>query len=196
MNNPDNSRREFVKSSLGIAWLSVNSSLLLAACREAQNGLDSQAAYMNITADQAVELGAVVDQIIPEDETPGASETGVVYFIDAALGGFMASAMPVVKQGLEELRQKSASADGSSRRFSDLPFNKQTEVLRLLEDTPFFGDLQFLTVCGMFSLSLYGGNRDHAGWGLIGFDHQHAWQPPFGFYDAALAGNGDEHGKG
>ena len=40
-----------------------------------------------------------------------------------------------------------------------------------------------LTQAGMFALPEYGGNRDHKGWELIGFEHQHVWQPPFGYYD-------------
>ncbi len=35
----------------------------------------------------------------------------------------------------------------------------------------------------MFALPSYGGNRDKAGWHLIGFDDRHFWQPPFGYYD-------------
>jgi hypothetical protein len=42
----------------------------------------------------------------------------------------------------------------------------------------------FLTHCGMFAMPSWGGNKDLAGWNLIGFDSRHAWQPPFGFYDA------------
>ncbi len=29
----------------------------------------------------------------------------------------------------------------------------------------------------------YGGNRDHVGWKLIGFEDRMAFQPPFGYYD-------------
>ncbi len=42
----------------------------------------------------------------------------------------------------------------------------------------------FLTHCGMFAMPSRGGNRDRSGWALLGFDNQHAWQPPFGYYDA------------
>ena len=92
------------------------------------------------------------------------------------------------KGKLEELNQKSRSVDPTINKFSGLPFAQQTDVLRSVEDTPLFGAMMFMTKCGMFSLPAYGGNRDHAGWDLLGFDHQHAWQPPFGYYDAAVHG--------
>ena len=44
--------------------------------------------------------------------------------------------------------------------------------------------MRMLTLCGMFALPSWGGNRDEAGWKLLGFEDRHAWQPPFGFYDA------------
>ncbi len=36
----------------------------------------------------------------------------------------------------------------------------------------------------MFALPVYGGNKGYAGWKVLGFDHRHAWVPPFGHYDA------------
>jgi hypothetical protein len=40
----------------------------------------------------------------------------------------------------------------------------------------------------MFSLPAYGGNRDAAGWKLIGFEDQHVFHPPFGYYDRDYPG--------
>jgi hypothetical protein len=45
-----------------------------------------------------------------------------------------------------------------------------------------------LTLFGMFSTPSYGGNRDGAGWKLLGFEDMHAFQPPFGYYDRNYAG--------
>ena len=100
MNSPLRSRRVFLKSggsAISAAWLAVNTPLILTACQSAQTKTETQASYENITAEEAVELGAVVDQIIPPDESPGATETGVVYFSDVALGGFMAGAAPATR---------------------------------------------------------------------------------------------------
>ena len=154
------------------------------------------AAFVNITPWQADQLRPVVDQIIPADETPSASEIGVVHFIDVALGGFMAGALPAMTEGLKDLQQRSQSAHPQIKDFADLSFEQQTRVLATIEDSEFFGTLHFLTLCGMFCMPKYGGNRDHAGWELLGFDHRHAWQPPFGHYDASVHGDVKTNDRG
>ena len=50
--------------------------------------------------------------------------------------------------------------------------------------------MRFLTIAGTFTLPDYGGNREGVGWKLIGFEPQHMYQPPFGFYDAEYAREG------
>jgi gluconate 2-dehydrogenase gamma chain len=195
-----NSRRKFLKSSssvFGASWLAINMPLILSASQSAVENKEAGAGYENISSEESVELSALVNQIIPSDETPGAAEIGVVYFIDAALGGFMTSAAPEFRQGLEEFQQKTRSAYPDCDRFSALSLEQQTEMLKSVEETPLFGMLHFMTLCGMFCLPSYAGNRNNAGWDLIGFDHRHAWQPPFGYYDATvnrqISTAGDEH---
>jgi len=202
MTKMTNSRRDFLKSggsAIGATWLVANTPLILAGCQTAQSRLQAQSTYDNITPGEATELAAVVDQIIPPDETPGATDTGVVYFIDVALGGFMSEAGPTLRQGLDDLQKRTSSTYQQNSLFSELPFEQQTAVLGEVEDTDFFGTLHFLTLLGMFCLPEYGGNQNNAGWDLLGFNHQHAWQPPFGYYDAAVHGSshkyGDDHGR-
>jgi len=109
----------------------------------------------------------------------------------------MKNAAPTLRQGLEEFQQTVSSSYPPHTRLSELSFEQQTQALKAAEETPLFGMLHFMTLCGMFSLPSYDGNRDDTGWKLIGFDHRHAWQPPFGYYDAAVheqaAAAGDEH---
>jgi gluconate 2-dehydrogenase gamma chain len=191
------SRRDFLKiggSAIGASWLAANTPLLLAATETAQKRQAEQAAYVNISQLEALELSAIVDQIIPPDETPGATEIGVVYFIDAALGTFRAVDAPILRDGLEQLKQKSASDLQAGGRFSELPFEKQTSILEEIEDTRFFKTVYSLTIMGMFCLPQYSGNRGNMGWDLLGFDHRHAWQPPFGHYDMAAHGQDSEKG--
>jgi hypothetical protein len=52
-----------------------------------------------------------------------------------------------------------------------------------VDTTAFFDQARLLTLCGMFSNPAYGGNRDKLGWKLIGFEDQHIFEPPFGWYD-------------
>lgn len=198
-----NSRRDFLKSSgsvVGASWLGINMPLILSASQTAAKNKEAGASFKNISTEESVELSALADQIIPPDETPGASEIGVVYFIDVAFGGFMSNRAPMFRSGLKELQQKVQTAYPDIDRFSELSLEQQTEILKSAEDTPLFGMLHFLTLCGMFCLPGYAGNRENAGWNLIGFDHRHAWQPPFGYYDAAvhsqIATEGDSHEHG
>ena len=191
------SRREFLMSGstvISASWLALNTPLILAASQSAQANFKNQAAYLNISDQDALEYGAIADQIIPPDETPGATDAGVVYFIDIALGGFMQRKAPMFKQGLQYLQHRSVSAGTNKARFSDLSFEKQTEVLTEIEKSVFFKTLRKLTLMGMFCLPQYGGNRDNIGWDLIGFSHQHVWLPPFGYYDAEAHGQGVEQG--
>jgi gluconate 2-dehydrogenase gamma chain len=188
---PENTRRKFLKTggtACGAAWLAMNMPLIVNAAATAAEKQQAQAGFKNLSGEEAVELAAWVNQIIPPDETPGGSETGVVYFIDAALGSFMSNEAAVLRQGLEEFQQKIRSSHPQTRRFSELSIEQQTAMLKSVEDTPLFGLLYFMTLCGMFCLPSYGGNLKNAGWELIGFDHRHAWQPPFGHYDAAVHG--------
>jgi hypothetical protein len=49
-----------------------------------------------------------------------------------------------------------------------------------------------MVVFGAFAAPARGGNRDKAGWAMLGYDDRMAWQPPFGFYDAQAAQGGDQ----
>ena len=44
--------------------------------------------------------------------------------------------------------------------------------------------MRFDTLVGTFALPSWGGNRDFAGWRLLGVEHQPFFQAPFGYYDA------------
>jgi len=192
-------RRDFLKSGGSIvsaSWLAINMPLIVSAGQAAAQNKGTDAGFKNITAEESVELSALVNQVIPPDETPGAADIGVVYFIDEALGGFMSDAAPGLRQGLDELRQKIKSTHPEVTKYSELSLEQQAQMLKSVEDTPLFGMLYFMTLCGMFCLPAYAGNRENAGWELIGFHHRHAWQPPFGYYDADVHGqapaNGDD----
>lgn len=200
MTTPGNSRRKFLKtggSVLGASWLAISIPLVVTASQTAAKNREAGAGFENLSPEEAIELSAIVDQIIPADETPGASEAGVVYFIDVALGSFMSSEALTLRQRLEEFQHKTVTTYPESTRFSELSFEQQTEMLMSVEDTPLFGTLHLMTLYGMFCLPSYAGNRENAGWDLIGFDHRHAWQPPFGYYDADVHGQvpaeGDDH---
>ena len=195
MNNQKSSRRNFLAETgklAGGGWLALNTSMLLAAGQAAEEQREDGGAWVNMTPEEALTFAAVVDQIIPPDDTPGASDAGVVYFIDGVLDGFMAGAAEMLKQGLQDLDQNATGTFSGSSGFTALTFDQQTEMLQAIDTTPFFNTMIFLTHCGMFAMPSWGGNRELSGWAMLDFDNRHAWQPPFGYYDA-LADAGEGH---
>lgn len=195
MNNNKTTRRGFLKATggaLGGAWLAVQWPVVLAAGASAADARDAASPLATLQALEARDLEAIAAQIIPSDAAPGAREAGVVYFMDTAFGGFMAGALPAMREGLADWNGKAASLDPAAARFAELAPRQQQALIEAEEDSPLFGMLQFLTIAGFLSMPGYGGNRDQIGWKLIGFDHRHAWQPPFGFYDAEAMKAGGE----
>ena len=162
--------------------LALHLPAIAAAAGAAAAARDAGAPFVNLSALEAAGLEAVAARIIPTDETPGAREAGVIHFIDQSLGSFMAEVSGELRGGLTALDTRAAATGGKA--FAELDEAAQDALLRDIEQTPFFGLMQYLTVAGMFSLPSYGGNRDHLGWKLLDFDHRHGWSPPFGHYDA------------
>src|SRR5271169_3592015 len=84
--------------------------VLAAACwaevLQAQNSQSDQLIWFN-PAD-AAEIKAIVSQIIPDDNTPGAGTAGVIWFIDRSLAGFDQDKQEVYKHGLAETQAKRA----------------------------------------------------------------------------------------
>ena len=148
-------------------------------------------AFSTLQAHEAAGLESIAGRILPEDESgPGAIKGGVIYFIDKVLGSSRQEWLGLLREGLLELDAQAMSAHGSAS-FALLESAKQDELLRAIEQTTFFDTMRMLTMAGMFALPEYGGNRDHAGWQLIGFGHHQVWQPPFGHYDADYIARGE-----
>lgn len=181
------SRRDFVAATgtaLGGAWLALHLPAVRAAAAYARRAQAARSPFEVLTQDEARELEAVAAQIIPTDDTPGAREAGVVYFMDKALGTFAAQMLEPLRAGLPDLLKAAQAKQPSVTAFSALSVGDQTDVLRGMEKTPFFGMVRFLTVAGLLGDPSWGGNQDRIGWKLIQYDGGHAQQPPFGYYDA------------
>ena len=181
-------RREFLARLAGLSgagWLAVHAPAVLAAGEAAAKSRAAGAGWSHLSPAEAATIAALVDQIIPPDDLPGAAEIGVVHFIDQALGGFLADTASDLKAGLADLDRRAQHVSPRPAGFAALPVADQTLLLQQVENTPFFRQAILLTHCGLFALPSWGGNRNQAGWQLLGFDSRHAWQPPFGYYDVA-----------
>ena len=188
------SRRAFLASSVAgavSAWLACDWPAIAAAGAHAQQAAKQSAqagrpvAFDVFTDAQAAELDAMVAQIIPTDETPGAHEAGIVYFIDRSVATFAGSSRTLYMQGLEQLQAKTLEMFPSDGKFSALNSAQQIRLLTAIETTPFFKTVRDHAVIGMFASPQHGGNYRKAGWKLIGFEDTLNFKPPFGYYDAA-----------
>ena len=129
--------------------------------------------------DDTATVAAFTERLMPgAPGKPGAKDAGVLNYIDLALSGAYADQQDFYRRGL-------AALDGYCRKTYDAPFAKldaakQDEVLGALEQgkasgftwptqQAFFNTLRTHTMEGMFADPIYGGNKDFAGWRLIGF---------------------------
>ena len=183
------SRRTFLARSLtgiGSTWVTASWSEIFAAHQHAQHAAaaDPPAKFEFLTSGQAAVVEAMAAQIIPADDTPGAREARVIYFVDRALSTFDREKQSIYVKGLDALQEQCALKFGPVGKFSELSPAQQVEVLQAIEKTEFFEVLRTHTIVGFFANPEYGGNHSQIGWKLIGFEDQFRYEPPFGYYDA------------
>jgi gluconate 2-dehydrogenase subunit 3-like protein len=192
----DQARRSFLIQAGGTAaatLLSAQWPAILSAAQHAHEAASSAkpALFEILTPGQAREVEAIAAQIIPSDDSPGAQEAGVVYFIDRALKTFAADAVPLYQKGLAELKQRTSEKFPGVKGFADAtPEQQETLIAELAEspDADFFQVIRRHTIFGFLVDPEAGGNRDYAGWKVIGRDPAHSFSPPFGFYDKDYPG--------
>jgi gluconate 2-dehydrogenase gamma chain len=161
----------------------------------AEAGTDVALTFFNDEEARTVE--ALAERIIPgEGADAGATEAGVVYYIDRALAGVSADLQVVYRLGLRALEEFCQAEHGET--FRRLPADRQDEVVRRFLG-PEVGDpppgllfsaedqagadhslvsrlvvvVREHTVEGFFCDPVYGGNRGTVGWRLVGFPGAH-----------------------
>ena len=138
---------------------------------------DMQGAFFN--HDDAATIVAFTERLMPgAPDKPGASDAGVLNYIDLALSGAYADLQDFYRRGLAQL-------DAYCRKTYKEPFvhleaARQDEVIAALDEgkitgftwptaQSFFNTVRTHTMEGMFADPIYGGNKDFAGWRLVGF---------------------------
>jgi gluconate 2-dehydrogenase gamma chain len=186
------SRRLFLSvaaSMLGVTSLPIEWAEAAHAAHDAVAARAGEApAFTFLAPADVADIEAIAAQIIPTDQTAGAREAGVVYFIDRALGSFFPGLAGDFRWQLEEFRSLCRNSHPGASSFAALSSEDQIELLRAVEHTPFFVTMRLLTVLGMFAMPSYGGNRQGLGWQLLGFEDRHVFEPPFGYYDRDYPG--------
>jgi len=176
-------RREF----LNIPAAALGGTLLYTLAREplrlqSQNG-NVRVPLRFFTAEEARTITAACELIFPGDANgPGASEAGVVIYIDRQLAGpygrdkYRYNKGPWTESVPEHGYQKRESPRDVYRQgirdlgnFTSLPSAEQTRKLEEIENSIFFQLLRTHTIEGMFCDPMHGGNAGLIGWQLIGF---------------------------
>ena len=185
------SRRSLLAGAAGVgaAWLSLDLAALEEALAHAAHAVrqNPPPTFRTLTPDEAAELSAVAARIMPTTDTPGATEAGVIYFLDRALGAEQKSTLPMLRAGIADLRRRAARRKPAIKTFTALSAADQDAILLGIEKGEFFQAMRFVTMVGMFGDPAHGGNRGHVGWTLLGFEHQPSYTAPFGYYDAEAA---------
>jgi gluconate 2-dehydrogenase gamma chain len=203
------SRRRFLSQAgagISAVWVSTHWPQMISAANHARQAVQSTAAYKFefFSPEEAAEIEAISARLIPTDETPGAREAGVIYFIDRALVTFASGDQQKYREGLPELqglvREKFPGVD----KFSAATTEQQDELLRTMDETKdqtvarrrntgtaktFFEAVRIGTISGfLIDPEASNGNRGGVGWKLIGREPEHMFQPPFGYYDKDYPG--------
>jgi gluconate 2-dehydrogenase gamma chain len=135
------------------------------------------------TGAEARTVQAACARIFPSDQSgPGATEAGVVIYIDRQLAGpygrdkYRYAKAPFVESVPEHGYQAKASPREIYREgikqlenFAELSAAQQDQRLHTIENTTFFRMLRQHTIEGMFSDPMHGGNAGLIGWQLIGY---------------------------
>jgi len=195
MSTEGKSRRTFLVNSvsgltgLSTVWLTAQYSGILEAEVFAQAAAKwTPGPRLGFFTDaQAADIDAMASQIIPTDDTPGAHEARVVFFIDRALVTFEQDSKNLYLQGLKDLQAKTTELFPSASKFSALTSAQQIQVLTAIEKSPFFTTVRNHTVIGFFASPIHGGNHNKVGWKLVEYDDSLDFKPPFGYYDAQAA---------
>jgi gluconate 2-dehydrogenase gamma chain len=130
----------------------------------------TSAVKATLTPPQRKILEAFTNRLVPHDEYgPGATESGVVEYIDRSLSDYLAPEKPALVRGLAAL--DALAVQTYRAPFAELTPLQQDEALAAMEQNtdsrPFFLRIRQLTMEGMFGDPFYGGNRGYAGWDLI-----------------------------
>jgi gluconate 2-dehydrogenase gamma chain len=186
-------RRSFLLSSggwLSGAWIAGHWPAIAAAAQhaDAASAAPAPARFDFLSAAEAADIDAIAAQIVPSGATPGAREAHAVNFVDRALATFFSAWAHNFRAGLGGFQANFIAANPAVQSFAGAGADRQIAHLKTVDRTPFFDSVRTLTLLGMFASPKYGGNFGGAGWKMMGFADQHAFTPPFGYYDREYTG--------
>jgi gluconate 2-dehydrogenase gamma chain len=171
-------RRDFLLQSAlygGALWTTLNVPRPRALAAAAES-----AKPLVLKPDQWKLVEAIAARIIPTDDEPGATEAAVVNFVDKALANEDKALVPVYQAGLAGI--DAVAKQRFTKSFVALAAGEQDEILAALETgkadgwpkggvgaADFFVAVRAHTIFGFLCDPVYGGNRDHVGWKVVGY---------------------------
>ena len=167
-------RRDFIKR----IGLISGSLLLLPAC-----SYQTKKTYRILSDDEASCLIALCEQIIPADEDPGATDAGVINFIDKQIALRFPEEKDFMKKGVDALEASCQALH--KRKFEELDFDTQTTVVASMENNQlpdefwseigqraFFDKIVLRTRQGFYGMPRHGGNKDYVSYRMLKLDFQ------------------------
>lgn len=124
---------------------------------------------------------ALAEQIVPRDEFPGATDVGVINYIENWISIYYPERAEFYKRGIAAL-QSHCSAK-YSKPFQQLDFDTQESILKDMErgrldkshwieisQTEFFGEILDRSMQGFYGNPRHGGNKDFASYAMMKLD--------------------------
>ena len=134
------------------------------------------------TLEEGQTVAAICERLIPAGQDPGATEAGVVNFIDLQLMGPYKRYRASYRQGIKGIEQSSLRMFGY--RFTELSPEKQDELLKQAEaggatgeawkdlsSQDFFSLILSHTMQGYYGDPRHGGNRGRVSWQMLGLPY-------------------------
>jgi len=165
-------RRDFIQS----ASLAFGSILLFPSC------LKQNSTYLFFTPEEALCIIAFCEQIIPKDESPGATDAGVIFYIDRQLSGVFHYDRETYRIGIKNLQDYCSKKYG--KPFENVVFDEQTKFLKTMESNQlnenewqqgnpsnFFNLVRSHTMQGFYGSPIHGGNKNYMSFEMLRIDY-------------------------
>ena len=165
-------RRDFIKS----ASLVFGSVLIFPSCLRQGN------IYRFFTPEEARCIIAFSEQIIPKDGSPGATDAGVIFYIDRQLSGVFHYDQDTYRNGIKNLQAYCKGKYG--KIFELLTPEEQINLLKIMESNQmnetewpkskaadFFNLVLSQTMQGFYGSPIHGGNKDYMSFEMLKIDY-------------------------
>ena len=167
-------RRDFIKTG-GVVAAGL---LYLPSC---VSKMKQEASYRFFTLDEAICVIALCEQIIPaDDEFGGATDAGVIFYIDRQLSGLLNQHADSYRENLQKLQAYCKNEFG--KPFQGLSSEEQINVMKMIEGNKidaslwerpadFFRLILSHTMQGYYGSPIHGGNREYLSFNMLRLDY-------------------------